>query len=166
MDTTYGATTVCEYPSTLLRITSKDLEKMLSEAESLFERGEYIQACEKFYKVIEEVVKILAEFYAPQTMEEVKERINKKLSPWTTKLLYDAVEEIANNLDDEQARIFRNGWRSAMDLHRDCFHDFLLTPSMIVDAIENVKKIVEISKNLLKNIESLLLSSTTVNEFS
>jgi len=168
LEKTYGTTIVYEYPSTLLRVTSEDLRKMLDEAEELFRRGDFIQSCEKFYKLAEEIVKILAEVYAPETMKEVSKRLREKRSPWDTKLLYDAVEEItcgSNVFSEEEAKIFRDGWRSAMALHRDCFHDFLLSPSMRRDAIEDVKKMVETSEKLLKRIEEAIMSSATVNTF-
>jgi len=163
----YGGTTVYEYPSKLLRLTLKALDDMLNEAERFFEANQLIQACEKFYKIAEETVKVLAEYYAPKTMKEVRQRLNGKRNPWDISLLYKAVDEIAKNIfsDEEEAKIFRDGWRSAMDLHRDCFHDFLLSKDMIKDAIINVKKMIAISQDTLKAIEEYIISSGTVNYY-
>ncbi len=163
----YGATTLYPYPSTLLRITSKDLDDFLKEAEEFYNQGDLIQSCEKFYKIAEEIVKILAELYAPNAMKKVNTRLRKHLNPWDIKLLYEAVDEIIRRAfsDNWERKIFINGWRSAINLHRDCFHDFLLSPTLIKDAIDNVKGMIKISKELLKRIEISLFSSDTVNNY-
>jgi len=159
----YGITTVHSYPSSLLRITSKELENMIKEAEEYLVKKYFIQACEKFYKVSEEIVKALAEFYAPETMEKVKEMLAKNQNPWNIYLLNKAATEISNNLSEEEAEEFRRGWQSAFDLHRDCFHEFLLTEVMIFDHIKNIKRMIEISKNMIKEIEKLFSSFKTAN---
>ncbi|RLI79631.1 hypothetical protein DRP04_08980 [Archaeoglobales archaeon] len=166
LERTYGSTTVCEYPSTLLRLALRELDEMLEEANRLLEEGEIIQSCEKFYKIIEEIVKILAEFYAQQTIQKVRQRLHGRTSPWDTRLLYEAVEEIvcgSGVFSEEEGKIFREGWRSAMSLHRDCFHDFLLPHSMMRDCVDNVRRMVEISKSKLKRIVENMMSSVTVN---
>jgi len=155
----YGAYTVIEYPSGYPRLTLESLEKMEVEAEELLREREYIQACEKYYKIAEEIVKALGEYYAPETMEKVLERIDEEITPWTTRLLNKAVDEILSNIrweDTEYEGIFRDGWGAAVALHRQGFHDFELTLRDILHKVRKVKGMIALAKDILRNIEGNL----------
>ena len=100
-------------------------------------------------------------------MKKVRNRLNKGISPWDIKLLYEAVGEItkSNIFNPWEAKTFADGWTSALNLHRDCFHDFMLPQPLIKNDLENVKGMVTIARNLLKRIETTILSSGTVNDY-
>jgi len=90
----------------------ESLEIMEREADELLEKLNYIQACEKYYKISEEIVKRLGEYFALNVMREVGERLRRGETPWTAYLLNRAVDEIIENIGwkgTEFERIFRDG---------------------------------------------------------
>jgi hypothetical protein len=159
----YGTATIYVYPSGLQRMSLEDLKNMIKEAEELLKNGDYVQACEKFYKVTEEIIKILAEIYAPNTLAEVRTRIENRENPWNTALLYRASAEISEKIDEDMAEIVRQGWRSGLNLHRDCFHEFFMTSHDITDAIGDVKKLFNLATKIIQDWDINRLSFATVN---
>lgn len=159
----FGTVTVLLYPSGLQRLSLEDLKKMVEEADELLKKGDYVQACEKFYKVTEEIIKTLAEIYAPNTLAKVKKRYSKKRNPWDTGLLYEASAEISENLGGDLGEMVRRGWRSGFDLHRDCFHEFLMTPHDINDAISDVKTLFKLAKDIIQKWNINTMSFATIN---
>jgi len=141
---------------------------MEEEADKLLEEKlDFIQACEKYYKISEEIVKALSEMFAPETMKKVTERIKKGDTPWTTRLLNIAVDEIVVNIkwtDTEQERIFRDGWRAAVTLHRDGFHEQELTYSDILNEVRKVKNLINLAKTVLKDYEDRFLKTTATRD--
>jgi hypothetical protein len=151
----YGSYT--RYPFNYLRLTTENLEEQEKDAEEMFEKQNYIQACEKYYKISEEIVKALSRHYAQATMQEVSKRIIKGQTPWTAYLLNEAVNEIIINTnlrDTNFENIFRDGWRAAVTLHRECFHDFELTPPDISHEVRKIKGMIKIAKEILRRLES------------
>ncbi len=161
----YGEATVLIYPSGLRRVSIDGIYEMMKKARQLLLEGDYIQACEKFYKAAEETIKILAELYAPETMKRVKERIMKKENPWDIRLLYEATKEIAKNIGEPHGEIIRRGWRSALDLHRDCFHEFLMTDQHIKDSVDDVETLFNEAKKIMKEWERNEMMFATINTF-
>ena len=138
----YGAYTVIEYPSGYPRLALESLEEMEREAEESLRKGEYVQACEKYYKISEEIVKTLSEYFAPKIMEEVSKRVKRGSTPWISPLLNKAVYE----------SILRDGWRAAVTLHREGFHDFELTPNDILHEVRKVRAMIGLAKKVLRNM--------------
>ena len=158
----YGIHTVVEYPSGYPRLTLESLGMLENEAKELLREGNYIEACEKYYKISEEIVKALGEFLAPRTMEMVRVRIMKGLTPWTTILLNRAVDEIIENAGWRETtleRIFRDGWSAAIRIHREGFHDFELTPAGILNEVRKIKDMISIARSILSEYEDHLTTS-------
>jgi len=140
---------------------------MEREADKLLEESNYIQACEKYYKVSEEIVKRLSESFAPNVMNEVGERLRKGVTPWTTRLLNMAVDEIIENIGwkgTELESIFRNGWRASVTLHREGFHEFELTVFDILNEVRKVKDAIALAKSVLRNCEEGFLRTTSTTD--
>jgi len=167
MSCRYGTYIVKELPPGYFRLTLESLEKMEKEADELLEKLNYVQACEKYYKILEEVVKMLGVRFSPNTMNKVGERLRKGATPWTTHLLNVAVDEIIENIgwkDTELERIFRNGWRASVTLHREVFHEFELTERDILNEVRKVKDAFALAKSALRNCEEGFLRTTSTTD--
>jgi len=163
----YGTYVVAEHSIGYFRLTLESLEEMEKEADELLENLNYIQACEKYYKISEEIVKMLSERFAPNIMNEVSGRIRDGLSPWTALLLNRAVDEIIGNIgwkNTKLERVFRDGWRAAVTLHREGFHEFELTESDILNEVRKVKEAILLAKSVLKNCEDGFLRTTLTTD--
>ncbi len=120
----------------LPRLTTQTLRKILEEADELLKRKEYIQACEKYYKVMEEVIKKLTELYKEKS-RLLTNFINyvRKRGNWNTFILQRAAEELRRILNEELGggigdKIYE-AWEAALRLHRDCFHEQILGDTVI-----------------------------------
>ena len=134
---------------------TESLEEVEREAEESLRKGEYVQACEKYYKISEEIVKTLSEYFAPKIMEEVSKRVKRGSTPWISPLLNKAVDEILVNIgwrDTEYESILRDGWRAAVTSHREGFHDFELTPNDILHEVRKVRAMIGLAKKVLRNM--------------
>jgi hypothetical protein len=161
----YGSHTAVIYPSGYSRLSSESLAEMEKEAEEMLEKQNYIQACEKYYKISEEIVKALSEHYAPRVMAEVFRRTKEGKTPWTILLLNKAVDEIIENIkwkDTAFESIFRDSWIAAVALHRWGFHDFELTPSSIMHEVKKVRGMIKLVEGILRRLEGH--SGTTVSQ--
>jgi len=159
----YGTYVVAERPLGYFRLALESLEMMEKEADELLKELNYIQACEKYYKISEEIVKKLSEYFAPSVMREVGERLRRDATPWTAYLLNKAVDEIIENIGwkgTEFERIFRDGWRASVALHREGFHELELTESGILHEVRKVKDAIALAKSVLKNCEDGFLRTT------
>jgi len=159
----YGTYVVIERSPGYFRLTLESLKVVEEEADKLLEGLNYVQACEKYYKISEEIVKELSWRFAPNVMKEVSERIRENASPWTAYLLNKAVDEIVENIGwkgTKLEQIFRNGWRAAATLHREGFHEFELTESDILNEVRKVKEALALAKSALKNCEDGFLRTT------
>jgi len=160
----YGTYTVEVYPSGYPRFSLESLEELEGEADRLLEDLNYVQACEKYYKVAEEIVKILSEKFSPEIMKKVSRRVEEGRTPWTTLLLNRAVNEIVKNMgwkDTKLETFFRDGWRAAVTLHREGYHESELTESDIINEVRKVKDMIALTKTVLKNCEDLFLRTTS-----
>lgn len=145
----------------LYRLNVNDIESVWEEAEEYFKRKDYVQACEKYYKVAEECVKILSEQYAPNVIKEVK-----KIGNWVTPLLYRAVSDIVKNIGWEgrlEEDIFREGWKSAVELHIKGFHEYSLDESTIKYDKDKVEKMKNLVEKKLREIERNIFSGNTAS---
>lgn len=97
------------------------------------ERTSIAQACEKFYKVTEEIIKILAEEHL---LEEWKEA--EKIGRWTTLLLHRA----AAKLTRIEGELIRDAWSNAWYLHTSVFHENLLDAEQVFNYIDNIRNLV------------------------
>jgi len=74
------------------RFAKEEINEFLDEANKLLERGgrtSIAQACEKFYKVTEEIIKILAEEHLLDEWREAE-----KIGRGIPKLLFKAVDKL------------------------------------------------------------------------
>ena len=118
------------------RFNGGELDEFIDEANKLLERGErtsIAQACEKFYKVTEEIIKILAEEHLL-----VEWRDAEKIGRWTTPLLHRAVR----NLRRIECELIREAWADAWLLHTSGFHENQLGADEVLDYISNIKNLV------------------------
>ncbi|ADX84837.1 PaREP1 family protein [Saccharolobus islandicus] len=82
-------------------------EAYLKEAEEFLAKGDTVNASEKYYKAVEEAIKILALKNNIKALKEAKEK-----GEWDLKLLNDAVDELAKIYGD---RIITD-WSAAVSL--------------------------------------------------
>jgi len=136
----------------LARLSTSSLDALIEDANKLFEAHNYIQACEKYYKVMEEIIKKLAELY--QSSNEKISKIIEKVKNsgfWYTRLLEQAALEISKLFKEkglDKDLPFYDAWEDALRLHRDCFHEQILTP----ESIEEKKKKIMIVYTRIKEI--------------
>jgi hypothetical protein len=107
---------------------------MLKEADELLEKGDVIQASEKYYKAAEESIKILSLKNNIEVLKEVK-----SLNRWNARLYFKAIEELKNFYKD-----LPSFWRSAWILHIEGFHEGNLSKDRIRALKEDVVKIVNL----------------------
>jgi len=96
-------------------------------------RTSIAQACEKFYKVTEEIIKILAEEHL---LEEWRDA--EKIGRWTTLLLHRA----AAKLTKKEGELIRDAWSNAWYLHTSGFHENQLGAEEVSNYIENIRNLV------------------------
>ncbi|QKR00364.1 hypothetical protein GWK48_08235 [Metallosphaera tengchongensis] len=106
---------------------------LIEEADNLIEKGDVLQAPEKYYKAAEEAIKLLVKTL---NLKDVIEKV-KEEGYWSLGVLHDAVIEIAKRLRDEE---IIDLWKSAV---------VILTVNLPKDILaieaEKVKKLVELS---------------------
>ena len=118
----------------LPRLSYQQIKDLLEEAEELLEEDDIIQASEKFYKVVEEIIKKLAEKYAPEYSSEA----NKK-GRWTTTLLEKTVNTLTGKLGEVVHRAWSDGW----DLHVKGFHEHFLDKESVIRYSRSIKELFE-----------------------
>ncbi|BDC18008.1 PaREP1 family protein [Acidianus sp. HS-5] len=94
--------------------------KYLEEADDLLEKGDVVQACEKYYKAAEDLVKYLSKL---------------NLQRWDSKDLFKQSKKFP---------CLRDVWRSAWKLHVDCFHNYIMNENEVRIFVKDVKRIEEI----------------------
>lgn len=122
---------------TFPRFGGEELNEFLDEANKFLERGErtsIAQACEKFYKVTEEIIKILAEEHS---LEEWRKA--EKEGRWTAKLLHTIVPKLTGI----ESELIRDAWSNAWYLHTSGFHEKLLGAEEVHDYVDNIRNLVE-----------------------
>ena len=100
-----------------LQITKELILNYLKEADDLISRGDFVQACEKYYKAAEDFIKYLS-----------KANIRR----WDSRALFK---------ESKKFPCVRDLWRSAWKLHVDCFHNYLMDENEIMILISDVRKI-------------------------
>ncbi|AOL16628.1 hypothetical protein BFU36_07860 [Sulfolobus sp. A20] len=109
---------------------------LIEEADRLLEKGDVVQASEKYYKAAEEAIKLLVKtLNLKDVMEKVKEE-----GYWSLGVLHDAVIEIAKRLHDEE---IIDLWKSAIVILT-----VNLPKDILVIEAEKVKKLVELSDKI------------------
>jgi hypothetical protein len=103
------------------------------------ERGDSVQASEKFYKCGEEAIKFLAEYYELPEYKEAKEN-----GRWDARLLFDAVKKLSEKVDINIV----NYWQSAWFLHVEGFHEMRLNLEQVKFRLPHIEKLVDIVCNL------------------
>ncbi|BDC18674.1 hypothetical protein HS5_15640 [Acidianus sp. HS-5] len=97
-------------------------------------KGDLIQTSEKYYKVAEEVIKILSFRNSIKTVLKVK-----SLGHWNSKMYFDALDELE--------RIYpgiKSLWKSAWILHVEGFHEVALSQESVNFLKSDVEKIVKL----------------------
>jgi hypothetical protein len=121
---------------TFPRFGGEEINESLNEANKLLERVErrsIAQACEKFYKVTEEIIKILAEEHLLDEWREAE-----KIGRWTAPLLHRA----AAKLTRIEGELIRDAWSNAWYLHTSGFHENLLDAEEVFNYIDNIRNLV------------------------
>jgi hypothetical protein len=119
-------------PGLKAEIYLKLCQKYLMEGEKLLKEKDYVQASEKFWGSATQIVKAIA---AERGLEL---RSHDELHSFILKL-----EKEAGNPD------IRRLWQSAGMLHQN-FYENWLPPEMVEENAEDVKKLINIIKNMLK----------------
>ncbi len=110
-------------PSSGIKIRIELAKKYLSESKDYLQRNDAVQASEKAYKAVEEVIKALAEKYnTPEYSEAIK------AGRWFTYLLQRVSNTLALMLGDWVAV----GWATAYALHVWGFHESKLTANDMI----------------------------------
>ncbi|WP_061997527.1 PaREP1 family protein [Sulfolobus acidocaldarius] len=108
----------------------------IREADELLEKGDIVQASEKYYKAAEEAIKLLVKTL---NLKDIIEKV-KEEGYWSLGVLHDAVTEIAKRLSDEE---IIDLWKSAI---------VILTVNLPKDVLvieaEKVKRLVELSDKI------------------
>ncbi|BDC18573.1 PaREP1 family protein [Acidianus sp. HS-5] len=88
--------------------------KYLKEADELLEKGDIVQASEKYYKAAEEAIKTLSKTL---NLTQIISEVNKK-GRWKSEILFKAARLI-----NEKYPGTLKMWKSAWKLHEDGFHE-------------------------------------------
>ncbi len=122
---------------TLPRFGRGETNEFFNEANKLLEKGDrasIAQACEKFYKVTEEIIKILAAEHSLEAWKRAEEQRR-----WTTQLLFGAAAELM----EIEGKLIREAWSDAWALHTAGFHENLLGVEEVYKYIGSIKELVE-----------------------
>ena len=92
------------------------------------------QACEKLYKVTEEIIKILAEEHVLREWSKAEE-----MERWTAPLLHRAVPKLTRI----EGELIRDAWSNAWYLHTSGFHENQLGAEEVSNNIDNIRNLVE-----------------------
>ncbi len=122
---------------TLPRFGRTETNDFFEEANKLLERGDrksIAQACEKFYKVTEEIIKILAAEHLLEAWRRAE-----GLRRWTTQLLFGAVGELMRT----EGKLIQEAWLAAWALHTAGFHENLLGAEEVSEYSGSIRELVE-----------------------
>jgi len=114
--------------------------KYLEEGRRLIDRDP-VQASEKLYKAVEEVVKALMMYYR---LNDILDRVNER-GRWTVTELEKAVEAISERLGEW----FRVAWDEANYLHVWGFHEAKLDADAIKVRQSNIEKMVKKTQEII-----------------
>jgi hypothetical protein len=128
-------------PSKSINIRLDLAKKYFTECEDYIRKGDPIQASEKAYKVVEELVKALAEKF---NLEEYKKALIE--GKWYTNWLVSASSKLSKSLGNWVI----NGWDAGYTLHVWGFHESKLSIDDVIPRVNEVKKMLEESEKILK----------------
>ena len=120
-------------------------ERYLSEARSYLDKGDSIQASEKMYKVVEECIKALAEYYKVSELEEARRR-----GGWLTWLLGSAARTLAEKLNESKIEYV---WTVAYDIHAWGFHEAKYNVDKIRMDVRHVEWLLNFTKQVIEREE-------------
>jgi hypothetical protein len=107
--------------------------KWIKEADELLEKGDTVQASEKYYKAAEEAIKLLAKTL---NLTNILEKVAKQ-KVWNSRLLFDAARMVSQE--------FYDIWKNAWYLHVFGFHEMKLSDKEIKEISRSIYRI----KNIL-----------------
>jgi len=106
---------------------------LLREADELLEKGDTVQASEKYYKAAEEAIKLLAKTL---NLTNILEKVAKQ-RVWNSRLLFDAARMVSQE--------FYDIWKNAWYLHVFGFHEMKLSDKEVKEISRSIYRI----KNIL-----------------
>jgi len=107
--------------------------KWIKEADELLEKGDTVQASEKYYKAAEEAIKLLAKTL---NLTNILEKVAKQ-RVWNSRLLFDAARMVSQE--------FYDIWKNAWYLHVFGFHEMKLSDKEVKEISRSIYRI----KNIL-----------------
>ncbi|BFI76471.1 PaREP1 family protein [Sulfurisphaera ohwakuensis] len=110
----------------------------VKEADELLERGDVVQASEKYYKAAEEAVKLMVK---ELNLTEILEKV-KKAGRWSSSLLFEGARAIS----PEMYSIWADSWY----LHIYGFHEMRINYDEAKKISQNIHKILDIINNYNK----------------
>ncbi|BDC17261.1 PaREP1 family protein [Acidianus sp. HS-5] len=109
---------------------------LLKEADEFLEKGDVVQASEKYYKAAEEAVKLLTKAL---NLQDILQKV-KEEGYWSLGILHDAVIELSEKLNDNR---IVDLWKSAV---------IILTANLSKDILiieaEKVRELVELADEI------------------
>ncbi|MDT7902404.1 MAG: PaREP1 family protein [Acidianus sp.] len=109
---------------------------LIKEADELLEKGDTVQASEKYYKAAEEAIKLITKTLNIQdVLQKVKEE-----GYWSLGILHDAVVEISQRLNND--RIIEL-WKSAVIIFT-----VSLPKNILIIETEKVKELVKLADEI------------------
>ena len=117
-------------------------KKYMDEAKIYMEKGDAIQSSEKFYKVVEECIKTIAQ---QLNIPEVAKA--KKYGRWFTWLLDKAARRIARELNEYRVK---SVWDAAYSLHIWGFHESKLNINDIKIDTPHIEWLLKYTEKLIK----------------
>ena len=105
---------------------------LLNEADELLEKGDVVQASEKYYKAAEEAIKLLVKTL---NLTNILEKVAKQ-KVWDSRLLFDAARMISQEI--------YNIWKNAWYLHVYGFHEMKLSDKEVKLISSNIHRIEDI----------------------
>ncbi|BDC17262.1 PaREP1 family protein [Acidianus sp. HS-5] len=103
----------------------------IKEADEFLEKGDVVQASEKYYKAAEEAVKLLAKTL---NLQDILQKVMKN-GRWSSTLLFEGARAISPEM--------YSVWSDAWYLHIYGFHEMRLTYEEVKTLSQNIHKIVK-----------------------
>ncbi|MGC8542942.1 MAG: PaREP1 family protein [Vulcanisaeta sp.] len=126
-------------PATTSKAHLELAEKFLNEGKTLIDKDP-VQASEKLYKAAEEAVKAMA---VALGLDEAKKAA--EIGRWTSQLLFDAVDNIADRLSKREVRWW---WGRAWFLHVEGFHEARLRSDQVRRDAPDIEALVNLARNI------------------
>ncbi|MGQ9469333.1 MAG: PaREP1 family protein [Nitrososphaerales archaeon] len=119
----------------------KLVRDLLDEGKAYLNKGDSMQASEKFYKAVEESIKLLAEKHRLPEYEEAIREVR-----WWARLLARAARTLASKLDEDRIEF---AWSIAFDLHVWGFHERGLRVEDVKRDIPHIEWLIEYTEKAL-----------------